>query len=108
MLGKVEVSQGLRQECVLSPLLLRVFFVAILLVALERFSEEAYVLQELPSLKDQPSMVGPETVQDCAWRAILRMLYADDACIVSKSLRGSERMMAVFLEFFGAFGPYHL
>ena len=32
------------------------------------------------------------------------MLYADDACIVSRSTRGLGRMMAVFVEVFGAFG----
>ena len=32
------------------------------------------------------------------------MLYADDACIVSRSSRGLERMMVVCVEFFGAFG----
>ena len=32
------------------------------------------------------------------------MLYADDACIVSRSTRGLGRMMVVFVEVFGAFG----
>ena len=32
------------------------------------------------------------------------LLYADDACIVSRSTRGLGRMMAVFVEVFGAFG----
>ena len=31
-------------------------------------------------------------------------LYADDACIVSRSPRGLGRMMAVFVEVFGTFG----
>ena len=42
-----EVAQGLRQECVLPPLLFNVFFVAILLVALERFSKDAGILADL-------------------------------------------------------------
>ena len=32
------------------------------------------------------------------------MLYADDACIVSRSPRGLGRMMAVFVEVFGILG----
>ena len=31
------------------------------------------------------------------------MLYADDACIVSRSPRGLGRMVAVFVEVFGTF-----
>ena len=33
------------------------------------------------------------------------MLYADDERMVSRSPRGLERMMAVFVVVFGAFGP---
>ena len=32
------------------------------------------------------------------------MLYADDACVVSRSPRGLGRMMVVFVEVFGPFG----
>ena len=48
--------------------------------------------------------VGPETALECVRRAIWGMLYADDACIVSRSTRGLGRMMAVLVEVFGAFG----
>ena len=41
---------------------------------------------------------------ECVRRAIWGTLYADDACIVSRSPRGLGRMMAVFVEVFGAFG----
>ena len=42
-----EVAQGLHQGCELSPLLLDVFFAAILLVVLERFSKDADILPDL-------------------------------------------------------------
>ena len=50
------------------------------------------------------SRIGPETALECVRRAISGMLYADDACIVSRSPRGLGRMMVVFVEVFGAFG----
>ena len=65
-----EVAQGLRQGCVLSPLLSNVFFAAILLVALEIFSKDAGILADLIHLQEQPSKVGPETALECVRRAI--------------------------------------
>ena len=85
-------------------LLFNVFFAAILRVVLERFSKDAGILADLIHLHEQPSKVGPETALECVRRAIWGMLYADDACTVSRSPRGLGRMMAVFVEVFGAFG----
>ena len=41
---------------------------------------------------------------ECVRRAVWGMLYADDACIVSRLPQGLERMMATLVDVFGAFG----
>ena len=87
----------------LAPLLFNIFFAAMLFVALQRFSEDADILADLVHLKEQPGTVGPETALECVRRAVWGMLYADDACIVSRSLRGLELMMAVIVKVCGAF-----
>ena len=94
------MAQGLGQGCTLSLLLLNVFFAVILLVAQEGFSKDASILANVIHLREQqPSKVGPETALECLRRAILGMLYADDACIVSRSPRGLGRMMVILAKF---------
>ena len=67
----------------LSPLLFNIFFVAVLTVVLQRFSEDTVILAELVHLKEPPTSMGPELAMDYVRRAVGGMLYADDACIVS-------------------------
>ena len=96
-----EVAQGLHRGCVLSPLLSNVFFAAIILVVQERFSNDADILADIIHLQEQPSKFGPATALECVRRAIWGVLFADYACIVSRSPRGLGWMMAIFVRVFG-------
>ena len=87
-----EVEQGLRQGYVLSPLLFNIFFAAVLTVVLE-----------LVHLKEPPTSMGPESAMDYVRRAVWGMLYADDACIFSRSPQRLAKMMEVSVEVCRAF-----
>ena len=88
------------------PLLFNVFFVVKPLVALltKRFGENADILSDLAHLQEQPSKIGPGTALECEGVLLGGVMYAGDGCIMSRSPRGLEWMMAVFVEVFGALG----
>ena len=81
------------------PAVVNIFFTAVLTVVLQRFGEESAILAELMHLKEPPTSMGPEPAMEYVRRAVWGMLYADDACIVSRS----PQMMEVIVEVCRAF-----
>ena len=65
-----EVAKGLPQGCVLSPLMFNVFFVVILFIVLERFSEYTNVISYLAHLQVQSAKFDLEAAQEYVRRAI--------------------------------------
>ena len=80
-----------------------IFFAAVLTVVLQRFSDDTVIVAELVHQKEPLASMGSEPATDYVRRAVWGMLYADDACIISRSPQGLAEMMEVIVEVCQAF-----
>ena len=94
------MEQGLPKGCVHAPLLMNIFFAAVINLASTRFKADKDIMDALVHLRKKrgTGRRGEATVGESALATPLYgMLYADDAGVVSQSPEQLRKMMGVIV-----------
>ena len=105
--GWFAMEQGLRQRCVLVPLLFKIFFAAVVNVTYTRFKVDKDIMGALVHLRKKSGAGGQGEAtagEPVLATPLCGMLYADDAGVVSQSLEQPRKMMGVIVVLCAAFG----
>ena len=102
--GWFAVEQGLRQGCVLAPVLFNIFFAAVLSEASTHFKSDKDIMDALVHLRKKTRAGGSNCRRVSPSNAALGPALSDDVGVVSQSPEHLKKMMGVIVVVCAAFG----